>query len=69
MDDQHLQDLRYHWGSCYLIAHPGPDRWVAQRLDDRATLTAADPESLRVAIRADYVRKPVPRPPGETSSP
>ncbi len=52
------------WGSAYLItrapgtAHP----YQAGRRDDPAViLSAADPETLRALIRADYLASPVPR--------
>jgi len=55
--------LREDWGSAYLItrvpgtAHP----YQAARRDDPAViLSAADPETLRQLIRADYLARPVP---------
>jgi len=57
-----LADLRHHWGEAYLI-HGIIGHWRAQRRDDRRTLTAEDPETLREVIRTDYARKPVPRTP------
>lgn len=59
--DEHLDGLRWHWGSAYLIAHPGPDTWVAWRRDDQARLHAEDPVQLRDKIVADYAARPVPR--------
>ena len=56
-----LSDLRWHWGSAYVIQHPGPDLWVAQRKDDRATLRADSAWKLRDRIVADYTARPVPR--------
>ena len=38
-----------------------PDTWVAQRRDNRRTITAAGPEQLREAIREDYQAAPVKR--------
>jgi hypothetical protein len=55
-----LADLRHHWGEAYLISGI-LGHWRAQRRDDRRTLTAGDPETLREAIRADYAWKPVRR--------
>ena len=56
-----LADLRWHWGSAYMIFHPEPDVWVAQRRDDYATLRAEAPMELLERIRADYQDRPVPR--------
>jgi hypothetical protein len=56
-----LDDLRWHWGEAYLIHHLGPDVWVAQRRDSRATIGAEDPETLRERITADYTASPVGR--------
>lgn len=54
-----LKDLRHHWGSAYVIGHPAPDIWIAQRRDNRETLHADDPELLRDKIRADSADRPV----------
>ncbi len=59
--DERLDELRWHWGSAYLIGHRAPDVWVAQRRDTRETLIADGPEALRGEIRADYLAHPVPR--------
>lgn len=63
--DQYLQEmldtLRWHWGSAYVIDCFDVERWVAQRRDDRATLTASTPEELLRRIGDDYTRRPVPR--------
>ena len=56
-----LDELRWHWGSAYLIDRFGPGRWVAQRRDSRATISADNPESLHDRIAADYQQRPVPR--------
>lgn len=56
-----LEELRHHWGSAYVIGHPEPDVWVAQRRDDRVVLRADTPEELRDRIIADYTARPVPR--------
>jgi len=62
--DEPLVDLRHHWGSAYLIEHLGLETWVAQRRDkSRGTLGAKTAAGLLEAIRADYLAKPVPRPP------
>lgn len=59
--DEPLSYLTWHWGSAYLIAHPEPDCWVAQRADDRTTLRSDTPLGLRDRILADYTARPVPR--------
>jgi hypothetical protein len=56
-----LASLRWHWDTAYLICHPEPDVWMAQRRDDRQTLHADGPEALRDRIIADYFARPVPR--------
>ena len=56
-----LESLRWHWGGAYLILVRWPDTWVAQRRDNRRTITAGDPEQLREAIREDYQAAPVKR--------
>jgi hypothetical protein len=61
MCDEPLDDLRWNWDSAYIIDHPEPDRWLAQRRDDRRTLVAETPEELRTKIAADYAARPVPR--------
>lgn len=59
--DPDLADLQHHWGSAYMISHPAPDAWLAQRRDDYQSLTAATPRGLLELIRADYLARPVPR--------
>jgi hypothetical protein len=59
--DYELAELHHHWGEAYLITHPEPDLWIAQRRDTRETLRAASADELYRAILADYSRKPVPR--------
>ena len=56
-----LADLRHHYGSAYLISHPEPDVWLAQRRDDRTVLRADGPAELLDRIRADYAAHPVSR--------
>jgi len=56
-----LADLQHHWGSAYVIEHPGPDVWIAQRKDNRETLRADGPAELLDRIRADYAARPVSR--------
>ena len=59
--DDDLPGLRYHWDSAYLISHPEPDVWIAQRRDTRETLRAESASVLLDLIRADYAERPVPR--------
>lgn len=59
--DEPLGELLFHWGSAYIVAHPQPDTWVAQRRDTRETLRAGTPDGLRDRIAADYTARPVPR--------
>ncbi len=63
MSDQEspLESLHWDWGSAYVILVRWPDIWVAQRRDNRQTVTASGPEKLRKAIREDYQRSPVKR--------
>jgi hypothetical protein len=56
-----LNELRWHYGSAYLISFFEPNNWVAQRRDNRETLTAENPMGLLDLIRADYATNPVPR--------
>jgi hypothetical protein len=57
-----LDDLRFHWGSAYLIELLG-GRWIAQRRDSHATMSAEGPDQLLDLIRTDYATHPVPRDP------
>ena len=61
--DSDLADLRWHYHGAYVVSHPEPDLWLAQRTDDHTTLKAGTPDELFTLIRADYARKPVPRAP------
>ena len=56
-----LAELRHHYGSAYVIEHPEPDVWIAQRRDARETLRADSPGELLDRIRADYAARPVSR--------
>jgi hypothetical protein len=57
--DADLEDLRWHYGDAYLIHYfPGPGRWVAQRSDSHATMSADAPDRLLDLIRADYAAHP-----------
>jgi hypothetical protein len=57
-----LDDLRYHWGEAYRVDHLG-GRFVAQRRDSHATMSAENAEELLTLIREDYAQHPVPRDP------
>lgn len=56
-----LEALWWHWGEAYIIVHPEPDFWLAERRDNHETVRAESPEGLRDAILADYLRYPVSR--------
>lgn len=60
--EEPLGSLRWHWGSAYLIELIG-GRWIAQRRDSHATMSADGPDQLLGLIRADYAAHPVPRDP------
>lgn len=69
-----LSELRWHWGSAYLIEHPRLRTWLAERRDDRTMLRAESADELLDRIRADYAAHPVSRrirsgggPPGDAS--
>ncbi len=55
-----LDDLRWHYGEAYLIDCLS-GRWIAQRRDSHATMSADGPDELLEKIRADYARQPVGR--------
>ena len=57
-----LDDLRWHFGEAYLIEQ-ADGRWIAQRKDSHATMSAGSPDQLLGLIRADYTAHPVPRDP------
>jgi hypothetical protein len=57
-----LDDLRWHWGDAYLIHHfETAGKWVAQRRDSHATMSAENADGLLALIRADYNARPVSR--------
>ena len=57
-----LADLRHHWGSAYTISYiETAGRWVAQRRDGHATISAESAGELRDLIVADYAARPVNR--------
>ena len=58
--DADLDELRWHWDEAYLIDLIG-SRWIAQRRDSHATISADSPVSLLDLIRVDYARHPVSR--------
>jgi hypothetical protein len=61
--DEALAELRFHWSGAYNIQCLG-DLWLAQRLDkSRGTVSARTADGLFDAIRADYKKDPIPRPP------
>jgi len=61
-DGAALDDLRYHWGDAYLIEYfETAGKWVAQRRDSHATMSADSPVDLREKITADYTAQPVSR--------
>jgi hypothetical protein len=60
--EEPLDDLRYHWGEAYLIDYLG-GRFVAQRRDSHATMSADSPAELLELIREDYRQHPVSRDP------
>jgi hypothetical protein len=53
--DADLDELRWHWGEAYLIDLVG-SRWMAQRRDSHATMSADGPDELLGKIREDYRR-------------
>jgi hypothetical protein len=59
--DWSLDDLKWHWGSAYVISYPRPGVWLAQRRDDNEMLRADTPGELHDRIVADYSARPVPR--------
>jgi len=62
-----LEALRWHWGEVYEIEiHEG--EWRARRRDGLGGwITAPSDDELSKEILADYMLKPVPRPPLEPS--
>jgi hypothetical protein len=56
-----LAELRWHWGSAYLITHPRLRTWLAERRDDRTVLRAESADDLLNLIRDDYRDRPVSR--------
>ena len=56
-----LGELKYHWGSAYLISHPEPGVWLAQRRDTCETPRAASAAGLLEKIRDDHAQRPVSR--------
>jgi hypothetical protein len=70
--DDPLDALRWHWGDAYVICHPEPDIWIAERRDTHETLRATTSPGLRDKIIADYAARPVSRqavPPAPRESP
>ena len=57
-----LEALGFHWDTAYQVEFDDERGWQARRRDDLGGgLTAATPDELYEAIRADYDAKPVPR--------
>ncbi len=56
-----LAELRFHWGSAYMVWCNAPGRWTAERRDGKGTLSADSAGELWEKIRADYFACPVPR--------
>lgn len=61
MSERDLDELRWHWGSAYMIFYTAPDTWLAERRDDHDTLHAKTALELLELIRADYLKCPVSR--------
>ncbi len=59
--DGDLAELRHHYGSAYIITHPEPGIWLAQRRDTREVLRAESAAELLEKIRDDYAQRPVSR--------
>ena len=59
--DEPLDALRWHWGEAYVIGHPAPEVWTAERRDNHETLRDTTPFGLRDKIIADYIARKVPR--------
>jgi hypothetical protein len=53
--------MRWAYSEAYVVNHPAPDVWIAQRTDDNTTLRASTPDRLLDLIRVDYAERPVPR--------
>jgi hypothetical protein len=56
-----LAELRWHWGSAYIINRTGLGRWTAERRDTREVLRSDSAAGLLELIRTDYAERPVPR--------
>jgi len=59
--DEDLAYLRWHYCGAYVVNHPAPDVWIAQRTNDRRVLRAETPDGLLMLMRQDYAENPVPR--------
>jgi hypothetical protein len=58
--NREIADLAWHWDGAYRITWLD-GRFLAQRTDNRTTLTAETAAKLRSKIIADYSTNPVPR--------
>jgi hypothetical protein len=56
---QALRDLRYDWGTAYIIT--ADTRWMAMRRHNGHVLVADSPDDLRDLMRDDYSADPVRR--------
>ena len=60
--DGPLDEPRWHWGDAYLNHFfETAGKWVAQRRDSHATMSADKPAGLLHLIPADYAAHPVSR--------
>jgi hypothetical protein len=62
--DADLADLRWHWSGAFAVAAcvlGGTEVWTAARLDTGDYVTASDPGTLELMIRASNEAHPVPR--------
>ena len=55
-----IADLAWHWEGAYRITY-SDGRFIAQRTDNRETLTADNAIELRDKIIDDYCANPIPR--------
>jgi len=55
-----LEVLQWNWESAYKITGAA-GHWLAQRRDNRRTLTASSPDELREMCIEDYAAEPVAR--------
>jgi len=58
--DHEIADLAWHWDGAYRISW-ADGRFIAQRTDNRETLTADSAMELRRKMGDDYSANPIPR--------